>query len=214
MKYTKQVNHEHYSFEKYIDIYRWASYYYQIDSVFYVMDLLQKSPQDTRVLEIGPGDKTVSTILKQRGLALQTMDVAKDLHPDIVAALPTIPAKQKQDIIVCCEVLEHLQYEDVEKSLREMSQKSKYVVLSVPQKGLHVSLQMRMSLFKPLKKLFQLPSPSIEHTFDGEHYWELGTKGYSVNRFKSSIKKSGFQLIKDFRLVENPYHHFFIAKSK
>ncbi|MDR2260270.1 MAG: hypothetical protein LBE06_04915, partial [Azoarcus sp.] len=61
---------------------------------------------------------------------------------------------------------------------------------------------------------FIRPKP---HTFDGEHYWEINKRGYSLKTVMNAIKKSGedagFTLEKHYRVFENPYHHFFVLKK-
>src|SRR5436190_18513593 len=140
MKYKAQVNKEHYSNNKYLQLDRWVSYYYQIESISSLAAEIQKSNKKTAILEIGSGDGTVSTILRKNGYKLTTMDIAKDLNPDILSGLPEIPIKTRIDIILCCEVLEHIKYEDVEVSLKNMSKKSNFLVLSVPHKSFYLSI--------------------------------------------------------------------------
>ncbi len=214
MKYNKQVDKKHYKYGKYLHVDRWVSYFHQLENIFYISNFMRKKAEDIGVLEIGLGDGTISSLLKHYRYNIMTMDVALDLKPDIVAALPDVPIKKAVDIIICCEVLEHIHYSDAEKSLKNMAKKTKYAVISVPHKSLYLSFFTRVPLLKPFKFLFELPTPFIKHNFDGQHYWELGTRGYSVNRFKQSIIKAGFDCMNDFRVTEFPYHHFFILRKK
>ncbi len=211
-KYQKQVSNDHYIKQTYGHIYRWISYYHQLDSVFSVAEMLTKEHGKISVLEIGPGDKTVSTMLKHNKFKLKTMDIASDINPDILASLPDLPIK-KVDIILCCEVLEHIEYDDVVKSLENMSKKSKFTIISVPHKSLYLSFMLRLPIIKPLRFLIDIPTPFISHKFDGQHYWELGANGYSVSRFKKTLKDAGLECFKDFRVSEFPYHHFFLTES-
>jgi hypothetical protein len=213
MRYKKQVSNRNYVYGKYLHASRWMSYFYQIDSVQKINQETRKKPSDVSILEIGPGDGTVSSLLKSWKYRLTTMDIAKDIHPDIVASLPLIPLKHKVDIILCCEVLEHIQYHDVEKSLKNMAKKCDYAIISIPHKSLYISCVLRFPMLNPKKIFFSFPAFFIKHKFDGQHYWELGTKGYSTSRFKESLTNAGFRLLKNFRVIEFPYHHFFIVKS-
>ena len=214
MKYIRQVDKVHYSHKLYGHLYRWISYYYQLEAVTQVTGYLKKPPKKVSIMEIGPGDKTVNTMLQKYGYEVKTMDIAEDIRPDFVCSLPNIPLKNKVDIILCCEVLEHIQYEDTEKSLKNMSRKTEYLIISVPHKSLYISLILRLPIINPIKIFFAIPTPFIKHKFDGQHYWELGTKGYSVKRFKNSIRLAGLDCLNDFRVKEFPYHHFFLLKIK
>ena len=55
---------------------------------------------------------------------------------------------------------------------------------------------------------FKLPLP-IKHKFNGQHYWEIGKKGYSTKKIRKIIKKY-FKIQKEFIPFENQYHHFYI----
>ena len=212
-KYTRQVKTSHYSFDDYLKLERWISYYSQIDEVKRIAKLLNK--QSLKILEIGPGDGIVSNILKSMGMQVITMDIDPSLKPDYVSALPKIdiPDKEKFDCVLCCEVLEHVQYSDMEESLKIISKISKYAVLSMPHVSLSLSLSFKFVYFKTFKYLFSVDLGFRKHKFNGQHYWEIGYRGYSYDGFKRSLRKSGLKLLKDFRVKDHPWHHFFIVKS-
>jgi len=52
------------------------------------------------------------------------------------------------------------------------------------------------------------------NNFDGQHYWEIGKAGYSLNKIINEIQKTGFKVEKTYRIFENPYHRFFILKKR
>ena len=211
--YSSQVDKSHYNFETYLNLERWISYYHQIQNIRFVSDLLKQ--KSFNVLEIGIGDKTVSNILKNIGFKIITADIDPKLKPDHIISLPIIDLNRKFDCIVCCEVLEHLKYQDAEKSLKSMSKLSRYCVLSLPHKSISISITLKIWFLKTFKLYISTPSPKsfIKFQFNGEHYWEIGAKGFSLKRLKKSIKNSGFRIIKDYRVPEYPYHHFFLLRS-
>jgi len=46
--------------------------------------------------------------------------------------------------------------------------------------------------------------------FDGEHYWEIGKRGYPLSKIINEIQKARFKVEKTYsRVFENPYHRFF-----
>ncbi|MFW5847195.1 MAG: hypothetical protein ACOCUU_03505 [Nanoarchaeota archaeon] len=68
-----------------------------------------------------------------------------------------------------------------------------------------------MPKIKPIQLDIILPFP-IKHKFDGQHYWEIGKKGYSLKKIKRIIKEE-FKILKDFRPKNNLFQHFFILEK-
>ena len=73
---------------------------------------------------------------------------------------------------------------------------------------------MQIPKLGELKSLITIPRVKpIQWKFDGEHYWEIGTRGYPIQKIKSQIEKSYFLIEKNYRLFEFPYHRFFLLKK-
>lgn len=202
----KQVDKNSYNFDKYCDFDRWSSYWYQIKEV------LACSPKT--VLEIGVGNKVLADYLKNNtGIIYKSLDVAEDLKPDFIASVNdlSIVKENSFDTVCAFEVLEHLPFDKFEKCLLELKRVSKKdVIISLPHWGRHFSFEFRLPFFKKIKKQYKFNGFSIEHKFDGQHYWEIGKRSYSLRKVKSIIEKSGLKIKKDYICFNSPYHHFFI----
>ncbi len=202
-----QVTKKHYNFQKYCYPDRWGSYYYQIKEIF------ASNPES--VLEVGAGDETVKSYIQK---ALQckytTVDIADDLKPDIIAPIHTIPVPDNSFDTVCVfEVLEHIPFENVETALIELKRIAKNIVLiSVPHFGPAVKFNIKIPFFPEFRGAFKIAFPK-KHAFNGQHYWELGKKGFSPRMFKSLLSKH-FKVTRDFVPYENQYHHFYILEKK
>lgn len=185
---------------------RWASYWHQIKEV------LALKPQN--ILEIGIGNATVSNYLKHQGLEVATLDIDKELSPDVVANVLETPFQGNSfDVVLCAEVLEHLPFDDFEKCLAELKRVSKkYVVLTLPHFGPQVRFLCKIPLLKEVRIAFKIYFPE-KHIFNGQHHWELGKQGYGLGKIKEIIKRY-FAITKDFVPFENQYHHFFILEKK
>ncbi len=203
---SQQVSKKHYRFEKYCDLARWSSYYYQLKEV------LAKGPES--VMEVGGGDGVFGAYIKGRGIAYTSVDVAGDLKPDVIASVTDLPFEAGSfDVAVAFEVLEHIPFDQFEGALRELSRVSKqYVIISIPHFGPSVELWFKMPFLKRIKWAFKFWLP-LEHTFNGEHYWEVGKKGYSAKKILSIFKKY-FEVIDEYVPYENQYHHFYILRKK
>lgn len=202
----KQVDKEAYRFERYSHPGRWASYFYQIREV------LRLNPKS--VLEVGSGDGVVKNYLRENtGVEYTSIDVAGDLHPDVVGSVTALPfADASYDVVCAFEVLEHLPFEDFEKALTELSRVAQSaVVLSLPHFGPSVKFLLKVPFLHELSFAFKV-SFARKHTFNGQHYWEIGKRGYPVKRIREVLQKYG-EVTEDFVPFENQYHHFFVVNK-
>ncbi len=192
--------------KEYNDSGRWASYWRQIKEV------LELSPKN--ILIVGKGDGLVPAYLKMQGLDVVILDNDKSLGPDIEASVLNMPVGDNNfDAILCAQVLEHLPYEDFSRALSEIKRIAKNgAVISLPHFGPTIRFLLKIPFLPELKFILKLPYP-IKHQFKGEHYWEIGKRGYSLRKIKKEIMKSGLMIEKDYIIFENPLHHFFTLKK-
>jgi ubiquinone/menaquinone biosynthesis C-methylase UbiE len=210
----KQVDKELYHKDSYDHLGRFTSYYYQIRSV---LDLDVES-----VLEIGIGNKTVFNYLKQAGLKVTSGDFDKDLEPDVVCDVRDMKGVKDNsfDLVMACEVLEHLPWEEVDLALKELHRVSKrYVLVSVPWSAWPVGVSFQIPNFFSSKGYstvdlgFVLPRFYARTKWRGEHYWEIGSKGYPLRKVRSKFTED-FSLVKEFQNPHHRIHHYFVLEKK
>lgn len=204
-----QVEPEHYYKNTYDSKQRFCSYWHQIHEIQIL------NPK--KVLEIGIGNGFVSKYLKERGLNIVTLDIDERLKPDYIGSVLSIPFRDNSfDVVACYELLEHLPYESVPKAFSEISRVSKqYVILSLPDVTMCYRIYIQIPKLGEIKKL--LPLPSIRkpiHKFDGEHFWEIGKAGYPLRKIIKDAQMQGLQLMKTYRVYENPYHRFLVLQKE
>lgn len=201
-------------FGDYVNLILFISYYYQIALA------LELKPKN--ILEVGCGNKTVSSYLKQSGCMIDTCDINQNLEPDYVADIRELPFKNNSySLVTAYEVLEHIPWSDIDKGLNELKRVSKrYVIISLPYPSffkLELVLNNRTLTGLIGKKfislLVRIPPFFKKHTFNGYHYWEIGKKGYSLQKIKRKVKQH-FKLLKVVRPVLNPYHIFFVLEKE
>jgi len=203
----KQVSKDHYDFCEYVSKARWMSFYYQIT------EIMNKKPKN--VLEIGAGKRVMGSIIKQFGIAYETVDIDPELEPDHLASVLCMPLKDSSFDIVCCfQMLEHIPYEDFVKALKEIRRVARSnVVISLPDAKtlFHYSFYIPKVGIKHLS----IPKPRLKppvHIFDGEHRWEINKADYPLSRVLADIQAAGFEIETTYRPIENSYHHFFVLK--
>ncbi len=202
------INRTHYINESYDSKERFNSYWHQILEI----NLCQASS----ILEIGKGNGFLCEYLKTRNHNITTCDIDPTLNPDIIGSVLSLPCSPNAyDLVVCFQVLEHLKYEFFEKTLRQLFRvTSNRAIISLPD----VEKYYRFLIYIPhgikLKKYLVVPckKPKVQ-IFAGEHYWEIGKRGYSLERIYNDIRSAGFFIERTYRVFENPYHRFFILNK-
>lgn len=109
-------------------IYRFMHYFQQIR---YVLKLNPK-----KVLEIGPGDYTVTDFLRRKGITVKTFDNDKNLFQDYVGDIRNgLDVDEKFDLTLASEVFEHMNIEYLDKILEGIKKclsNGGYLVVSLP----------------------------------------------------------------------------------
>jgi len=204
-KFSAKRKLSHY-FERTYDVKgRFSSYWHQVDEII--------SLQPEKVLEVGIGNSFVSNYLKERGIDITSIDVFHGLRPNITASVLAIPfCDETFDVIACYEVLEHLPYNDFPNALKELARVSqRHIILSVPDITTVYRFYIELPKIKAIKKLIPHPFHRVTgHKFDDEHHWEIGKKGYNLQRIKLDIINSGLNILKTYRVFEFYYHRFFV----
>lgn len=200
-----QVDKSHYAFSRYAFEGRFVSYYWQLREV------LALNPQS--VLEVGAGDRVFGNFLKDNtDVPYLCVDIAVDLRPDVVGSVLALPFPEKSHDVVCAfEVLEHLPFEQFDKAMSELARVARrYVVLSLPHFGPMLSFSLKIPFVPQVRFTFKIPFPK-KHSFNGQHYWELGKRGYPVSLICRKLSVHG-RIVRDFVPFGNPYHHFFVLE--
>ena len=205
MSHTSQVNKSHYNFNKYSFEGRFVSYYWQL------RETLALAPSS--ILEVGVGDRVFGDFIKNNtSVAYTSVDVAEDLHPDIVGSILKLPFDDKSFDVVCAfEVLEHLPFEQFDRAVAELSRVARsHVVISIPHFGPMFSFSFKIPFVPEIRVAWKIPFPK-KHVFNGQHYWELGKSGYPIRRIREILQSRG-EIIHDFVPFGNAYHHFFALR--
>lgn len=204
----QQVDKHAYNFARYSHPGRFVSYYHQIKEVLGVVP--------GTVLEIGVGDGVLRDyVLRNTNIRYTSADIAEDLKPDVVADLSNkLPFPDASFDAVCAfEILEHMPFERFNHALSELARVSKkHVIISLPHFGPPITFSCKIPFMPEIKFAWKIPVPK-KHRFNGQHYWEIGKRGFPVRRIRRALTKHFF-IKKDFIPFENQYHHFFVLEKR
>ncbi len=189
----------------------YISYYYQIN-------LIPK--KISSILEIGIGNKFVSSQLRKLGKIVTTLDVDRKLKPDIIANVNAIGLKDRSfDCVICYEVLEHLPLSMFETCLNELRRISrKYLIISLPFSGFAAGLYLKLPL-RGGGRIFRIPLPffsrpeKLVKKFKIAHYWAIGEGKISRNFTRKRLKGCGFKVMKELSPVLNSHHIFWVLRK-
>ncbi|WP_145455812.1 class I SAM-dependent methyltransferase [Gimesia panareensis] len=167
------------------------------------------------ILEIGPGNGLVSAFLRSAGFHVDTFDINQDLNPTFVGSVLELEnqiAPKCYDLVVCCEVLEHLPFEDLPQALSQLAR--------VARKSVLITLPQAKKWFFSLGGFLQFPScktywfsftPSFgrTHPIYKNHHWEVGwKKRHSIPELRRLMEKE-FVVEQVREEPMKPYHLFF-----
>lgn len=184
-----------------------------INAYFQVRDCLTFGPEN--VLIIGAGIGIEPAFLRHLGMQVTVVDLDPELRPDVVGSVEDLSGfdDMQFDVVICSHVLEHLPFECFESTLSEISRVGKNALIFLPIACLVPELSI--GILPLFKKIFRIPVPFSwkKHLFNGEHYWELGTKGYSKSVVRARINDF-FDILDEYHNPQWHYSYNFILKSK
>jgi hypothetical protein len=175
----------------------------------------------TKILIAGKGDGVVQKILEAYNdlynlkLNITTFDFAEDLKPDILGDLIEIDklVTEQYDVVLCCQVLEHLPLEESLSVLSRMRKFSKFVILSVPYKSITIRGTLKIPLVKEFEFCIKIPYwQNRKGMVDSRHYWEIGFN-ISLKEFKESLNNMGYNIISSYILKKDGYKYFIVLET-
>lgn len=202
------MSKENFELKSYDHKHRWVSYWYQIREVFKI--------NPDKILEIGVGNGFLYDYLKKAGKDIVSVDINPERRPDIVGSVVNLPFDDNSfNVVLCFQVLEHLPFGNFQEALREMRRVSKkHIILSLPHWGYTFYWIFKIPLIKQISIFWKFRGIlKNKFEFDGEHYWEIGRRGYPLRKIESTLRDSGLKILKDYINPDSPFHHFFILEK-
>ncbi len=173
--------------------------------------------EPSSMLEVGVGSRFVTESLRSLGISVTTLDIEPSLEPDLLGSVSDIPAGDDEfELSLCCQVLEHLPFDDFHQALEELRRVTRRaLVLSLPDVTRQVNAEISLPLVGRHRvsldlTLFSRGEMGAERTEQLGHQWEIGYRGSSLSRVRSIMGEAGWELAREWRVPEVPWHHFFL----
>jgi len=160
-----------------------------------------------RVLEVGPAMGLVTAMLANAGYEVETLDrlprqfaspAARHVEADIQALTGADIAGY--DAILCCETLEHIDWDAVGGVLSVFRDSgARYLVVSVPYTGFQITFDFYLNT-RALRHYFSMRKLHSRKEFarepPGGHQWEVGYRGYKLRRWEEKLRGGGWAILR------------------
>ena len=192
-----------------------------VNSYYQYRDL-QQVENCRKVLIVGPGQGLDTQVLKWRDYEVTTLDIDATFQPDLVGSVHDLShfSDLQFDAVIASHVLEHLPEFYLDGSLKELARVARYSLIYLPVHRRHFHLRVvpgfkdiDFSVILDIFNPFERPDGTTPKYMEGQHYWEVGMRGYRV---RDLIKRMSafFQVISVYRNKDWISSQNFVLKSK
>ena len=160
------------------------------------------------LLIIGPGAGLDALVMRWKGYKVTTFDIDGIFSPDVLGSCHEMPMfKTGQfDAVIASHVLEHLPLYLLDRALSEISRVGRFAIIYLPVAGRrHAQIRLKpnirgkdMGLIMDLFSYWERPSGDRLNYGGGQHYWELGYRGFRVKDLEKRFADH-FRIIRHYR---------------
>lgn len=174
----------------------------------------------SKILVIGPGQGLGVEILRWKGYCVKTLDIDEKFKPDYQGSVHDLSVfgSKEFDVILASHVLEHLPVKYLDKCIAEMARVSRHALIYLPLAGRHFQIRLKAdvkgfdrSIYFDAYNYFHRPDGVVARYCAGQHYWEVGYRGYRVKDLKARFSVY-YEVLNDYRNSDwNPSYNFVLA---
>jgi SAM-dependent methyltransferase len=191
-------------------------------NTYYQFRDLQSIQDCRKILIVGPGQGLDTQVLKWRGYEVVTFDIDETFKPDAVGSVHDLRifAAGQFDAVIASHVLEHLAEPHLDTALSEIARIGRYALVYLPVHGRHFQLrlipgfkELDISLVLDLYNYFRKPDGITPRYMAGQHFWEIGMRGYRVRDIVRRVSRH-FDVLSVYRNKDWLPSQNFVLKSK
>jgi hypothetical protein len=191
-------------------------------NAFYQYRDLQACPGVQTVLIVGPGQGLDTHVLKWRGYRVTTFDIDQTFEPDHVGSVHDLSrfGVGEFDAVIASHVLEHLAVAYLDTALQEIARVGRYALIYLPVAGRHAQLRIApgfrdldWSFVADLFNFLERPDGVTARYCQGQHFWEVGRRGFSVNDVRRRFARY-FHVVNAYRNPDWTPSYNFVLRSR
>lgn len=196
---------------------------YFSDSYFGLPQLFSQSHQIAKIhamrpksiIEIGIGNGFTSTFLRQAGYDIVTADINPALQPDICAPLDQLPNHldgRRFDVVVCCEVLEHMPFDQFATNVSLLRALGDRLFMTLPNHRRYFGFGglLRLPKMKVLDVDANIPF-GRRRRLPAEHFWEVDHSAATSLNAVMKVLDGFYGRTQTGKFSTNAYHRYFIS---
>ncbi|WP_116812549.1 methyltransferase domain-containing protein [Steroidobacter cummioxidans] len=174
------------------------------------------------ILIIGPGQGLDAAVFRWKQYEVTTFDIDSTFDPDVIGSCHDMPMFRDKhfDIVIVSHVLEHLPIAYLNGALAEIARVGHFALAYLPVAGRHPRVTLDMGfksieltavadLFNPLRK----PDPGRPLFCSGQHYWEIGYRGFSKRAVRERLAHH-FEVLTEYRNKHWTPSYNFVLRSR
>jgi len=210
------ISKEYYSFQAYNSKQRLLTYWYQIS------ESLELNPKS--MLEVGLGTGLVTSYLRNCGIPVKTFDINTKLKPDYNCSIldsDKLHSVGKYDLVLCSRVLHHINYNEIDLALQNLSSLSNgHVLMTLPVDELRMYFMTRYTSSSIKTLSLKIPN-FIKKTMTkllkrdiGSGLWQINSSSDTSKSKLKSLIEEHFIISKSYQIPEDSSHMLYVLKKK
>lgn len=191
-------------------------------NAYYQLRDLERCSRSGKVLLVGTGNGLDAQILRWRGYDVTTFDIDPAFGPDLMGSVHDLSVFEDRrfDAVIASHVLEHLPVAFLDASLAELARVAGHCIVYLPVAGRHFQSRFKMdikgidlSFVLDLFNYFHKPDGVTARYCQGQHYWELGMRGFSVRALNRRLD-AHFRIVDRYRNKDWLPSHNWVLESR
>ncbi len=191
-------------------------------NTYYQFRDVERLGKASNLLVVGPGQGLDTAVFRWRGYDVTTYDIDLTFQPDHVGSVHDMGSFRTQqfDVVIASHVLEHLPEAYLDQALRELGRVARHTLVYLPIAGRHCQVRfvpgvkdIDLAVTVDIFNFFKRPDGGTPRYMAGQHYWEVGLRGFHVSDLIKRFAQF-FEVLHVYRNRDWPCSQNFVLQSR